>query len=109
MQLNSTNESCVCGYYDMSKSLGELIYSIYTKLQVKDWKNMFQALADVLRSNDVFVKIYVKCSADGGLNMKDSIVVLLLVKRPIYSRLCVILVMCFRSGNGCKGSFRRGY
>lgn len=33
---------------------------------------MFQSLADVLRSNDVLVKIYVKCSADGGLNMKGQ-------------------------------------
>lgn len=56
----------------MSKSLGEHIYDIYTKLQVKDWKNVFQALADVLRSNNVFVKIYVKCSADVGLNMKGQ-------------------------------------
>lgn len=56
----------------MSKPLGKHVYDIYTKLQVKDWKNVFQALADVLRSNDVFVKIYVKCSADGGLNMKGQ-------------------------------------
>lgn len=49
--------------------LWESIYIVFT-LQFKDWKNVFQALADVLRSNDVFVKIYVKCSADVGLNMK---------------------------------------
>lgn len=55
----------------MSKSLGKHVYDIYTKLQVGDWKNVFQALADVLWSN-VFVKIYVKCSADGGLNMKGQ-------------------------------------
>lgn len=48
------------------------IYDIYTKLQVESWKNVFQALADVLRSNDVFLKIYVKCSIDGGLNMKGQ-------------------------------------
>lgn len=48
------------------------IYDIYTKLQVESWKNVFQALGDVLRSNDVFVKIYVKCSIDGGLNMKGQ-------------------------------------
>lgn len=52
----------------MSKSLGEHVDGIYTKLQVQDWKKC--VLADVLRSNDVFVKIYVKCSADGGLNIK---------------------------------------
>ena len=56
----------------MSKSLGKHVYDIYTKLQVEDWENVFQALADVLWSNDVFVKIYVKCSADGGLNMKGQ-------------------------------------
>jgi len=56
----------------MSKSLGKHVYDIYTKLQVEDWKNVFQALADVLWSNDVFVKIYVKSSADGGLNMKEQ-------------------------------------
>lgn len=56
----------------MSKSLGKHVYDIYTKLQVEDRKNVFQALADVLWSNDVFVKIYVKSSADGGLNMKEQ-------------------------------------
>ena len=32
----------------MSKSLGKHVYDIYTKLQVEDQKNVFQALADAL-------------------------------------------------------------
>lgn len=33
---------------------------------------MFQPLADLYRSNDIFVKIYVQCSVDGRLSMKEQ-------------------------------------
>ena len=40
----------------MSKSLGKHVYDIYTKLQVEDWKNVFQALADANVNVDMIVQ-----------------------------------------------------
>lgn len=77
------------------------------KVQVKDWENVFQVLADVLRSNDIFVKIYVKRSADGRLNMKGEYNGFAFwLKRTSYPSFWVHLFMCFRSADGYSGSFR---
>lgn len=93
------------------QSLWESIYMILILNFKSGIGKMCSRLWEMFLDQMIFlVKIYVKWSADSGLNMKTQYNGFMFwFKRTIYSILLVSLFICLRSGNGCNVGSRRGY
>lgn len=70
MQIHGVYTHCALDLVTVEIS-GKTWVDIYTKLQLR-LENVFQSLADLSRSNDIFVKTCVQCSVDGRLSMKEQ-------------------------------------